>query len=173
MIILYHCICCIASDSQFTRDCVIRPFVIVVLLVRVHRPCFRVAVAHDTIGGANLYARVWPCKSCLIVVDLSSRIRFFVLSAFSDRAVVSVAQACANERQQVFNKSFATRLSMFRPHLVIVLLVWGFTVVLLKLRYHFANFVSVRGIAMSIRRSMRLKLLARLDRLARLARLAD
>lgn len=58
-------------------------------------PCaptfFRVAVAHDMIGGANSYARVWPCKSCLIFVVLSSRIRFFVSSAVSDRVVVSVA----------------------------------------------------------------------------------
>lgn len=70
---------------------VIRPVVIAVLLVRAHRPCFRVAVAHDMIGGANSYARVWPCKSCLIFVVLSSRIRFFVSSAVSDRVVVSVA----------------------------------------------------------------------------------
>lgn len=138
VIILCPCIYCIVSDSQFTHDCVIRLFVIAVLLVRAHRPCFRVAVAH-MIGGANSYARVRPCRSCLIVVVLSSLIRFFVLFAFSDRVVVPVAQACANDRQQVFNKSFATSLSMFRLHLVIVLLVRGFTVVLLKLRYHFAN----------------------------------
>lgn len=87
-----RCACNLEYEDRFVCvTCVIRPVVIAVLLVRAHRPCFRVAVAHDMIGGANSYARVWPCKSCLIFVVLSSRIRFFVSSAVSDRVVVSVA----------------------------------------------------------------------------------
>lgn len=105
----------------------IRPFVIAVLLDRAHRPCFRVAVAHDMIGGANSYARVWPCRSCLIVIVLSSRIRFSSCLLFPivwSSRLHKLAQMTVSKYSTSLLQLVYLCFVLFRLHLVIVLLVW-------------------------------------------------